>query len=226
LIHSDTEVLVHLYEDHGGADMRESMLQPKFLASTAGCWPEKVIDDVWRASSGRSRVDRMLDTDVNSYLPRDLLAKIDIATMAYSVEGRCPFLDHRLMEFAASPSPRLKLRGTSGKLLLKSALRDVLPDEILDRSKMAFGVPLRRWFRHEPAHLPGELIRGSDARVHAYVKPAAIADLINHHQSDIADHSHRLSVLLQLELWHRDVVESPLLAAPSSSGLTSRAGLG
>jgi asparagine synthase (glutamine-hydrolysing) len=154
----------------------------------------------------------MLDTDVNTYLPDDLLVKMDIATMAYSVEARSPFLDHHLMEFAAKLPLRQKLQRGNGKVLLKSALRGVLPDEILDRSKMGFGGPLRRWFREELRDLPAEILLGRDARVHTYVKRESIAHMISEHHAGCADHSSRLWTLLQLEFWHREVVESPLLA--------------
>lgn len=194
------------------AAMRGSVLQPEFVAGIGSWCPEDLIDETWAASSGRSRLERMLDTDVNTYLPGDLLVKMDIATMAYSVEGRSPFLDHHLMEFAAALPARLKLRGTAGKLLLKSAMRNVLPDEVLDRPKMGFGVPLSRWFREELRELPGELLLGSDSRVHAYVKPAWIGQMIKEHQGASVDHSLRLWVLLQLELWHREVVEAPRVA--------------
>lgn len=190
--------------------MRDDVLQPEFLAATDSQATLDVIGDAWSASSATSRVDRMLDTDVNTYLPADLLVKMDIATMAYSVEGRSPFLDHHLMEFAAALSPKHKLHGVGGKLILKSALRGIVPDEILDRPKMGFGVPLSNWFRGELRDLPGEILMGSDSRVHAYVKPEAIAMLIEQHQQRAADHSLRLWALLQLELWHREVVESPI----------------
>jgi asparagine synthase (glutamine-hydrolysing) len=191
---------------------RDELLQPDFLASTAGSQPEDVIGRVWLESTGRSGIDRMLDTDVNTYLPGDLLVKMDTATMAYSVEGRSPFLDQHVMEFAAALPPQLKLRGMRGKVLLKSTLRGLVPDEILHRPKMGFGVPLGRWFREELRDLPAEALMGSDSRIHAYVKPAAVAALIREHQEGSADHSSRLWALLQLELWHREVVESPLLA--------------
>ena len=151
----------------------------------------------------------MLDTDVNTYLPDDLLVKMDIATMAYSVEARSPFLDHHVMEFAAKLPLRQKLHRGNGKVLLKSALRGVLPDEILDRSKMGFGVPLSRWFREELRDLPAEILLGRDARVHTYVKREAIAHMISEHHAGCADHSSRLWTLLQLEFWYREVVESP-----------------
>ncbi len=198
------------------AFMRHQMFQPDFLATTSAGRTEEVISNVWRASTARSQVDRMLDTDVNTYLADDLLVKMDIATMAYSVEGRSPLLDHHLMEFAAALPPHLKLRGMRGKLLLKSALRGVVPDAVLDRPKMGFGVPLSRWFREELRDLPGECLLASDSRVHAYLQPKAIARMITEHHNSSADHSLRLWVLLQLEAWHREVVESPTITTDSS----------
>jgi asparagine synthase (glutamine-hydrolysing) len=199
------------------ASIHADMFQPEFLASIDDWRPEDVIGEAWRASSAQSRVDRMLDTDINTYLPGDLLVKMDIATMAYSIEGRSPFLDHHLMEFAAGLPTELKLRGMTGKMLLKSTLRDILPDEVLDRPKMGFGVPLLRWFREELRELPGEVLLGSDTRVHTYIKPEAIAQMIEQHHAESADHSLRLWVLLQLELWHREVVESPIIDRQSTA---------
>ena len=89
----------------------------------------------------------MLEVDVATYLPDDLLAKIDIATMAHSLEARSPLLDHELMEFAASIPAELKVRGTREEVVLRDALRGWLPDEILDRPKQGFGVPLGDWLR-------------------------------------------------------------------------------
>jgi asparagine synthase (glutamine-hydrolysing) len=192
------------------ASMRTEMLQPELLASIREWHAESVLTDVWTSSSAGSRVDRMLDTDVNTYLPGDLLVKMDVATMAYSVEGRSPLLDHNVMEFAASLPGSLKLRGTGGKLILKSALRGVIPDAVLDRPKMGFGVPLPRWFREELRDVPGEILLGADARVNAYVKPDQVVRMIAEHHAGSADHSLRLWVLLQLELWHREVLEAPL----------------
>ena len=200
-----------------GNSMRNEMLQSQFLAAIGGWRPEEVIGEPWRASTATSRIDRMLDVDVNTYLPADLLVKMDIATMAYSVEGRSPFLDHKLMQFAASLPAQLKLQGMTGKRLLKAALRDILPHEILSRPKMGFGVPLMHWFRGDLRELPREVLLGADSRVHAYVRPDAIQRMIDEHQKGAANHSLRLWVLLQLEMWHREVVESPLMRGPTLS---------
>lgn len=202
------------------ARLRAQLFQPEFLEGLANWRPESSLESCWQSSSGQTVIERMLDTDVQTYLPDDLLVKMDIATMAHSVEGRSPLLDHHLMEFAASLPASLKLRGANGKHLLKAALRRDLPPEILDRRKMGFGVPLRRWFRDELRELPREVLLASDARVHRYVKPSAIEWLISEHQGGRYDQSLRLWVLLQLEFWHREVLESPL---PSGDPVRSRA---
>jgi asparagine synthase (glutamine-hydrolysing) len=188
---------------------RNQVLTPEFAASVAGSDPSSFITDVWRTSSARNRVDSMLDTDVQTYLPGDLLVKMDIATMAYSVEARSPFLDHRLMEFAASLPAHLKLKGMTGKRVLKDALRGRIPDAILDRPKMGFGVPLVRWFRDELRELPREVLLDPAAVRRGYFRRDVVERLIREHQASAADHSARLWVLLQLEFWHREVVESP-----------------
>lgn len=200
--------------------IHEEMLQPEFAREVA--WdPEQIIGEPWRRSRARSRVDQMLDVDVRTYLPGDLLVKMDIATMAYSVEARSPLLDQEIMAFAAALPAELKLRGLHGKILLKAALRGILPDQVLDRPKMGFGVPLASWFRGELRDLPRELLMATDAHSHAYVRPEAIRRMIDEHQAAVADHSLRLWTLLQLEMWHHEVVLSPLpiasqMAAPQT----------
>jgi asparagine synthase (glutamine-hydrolysing) len=193
--------------------VHDEMLQPAFK-DAAGIAPADILAGPWLASRAPSRVERMLDTDVNTYLPADLLVKMDVATMAYSVEARSPLLDQELMAFAAVLPAEMKLDRFRGKALLKSAMRGIVPDEILDRPKMGFGVPLATWFRSELKHLPHEMLLAADTRVHAYVTPAAISRMIDEHRGAVADHSLRLWTLLQLEMWHREVVESPLIAKP------------
>ena len=170
------------------------------------------IERAWSDSLAPGQIDRMLDVDVGTCLPGDLLVKMDIATMAYSVEARSPFLDHELMEFAASLPEDLKLSGTDGKRILKSALRGWLPDEVLDRRKMGFGVPLARWFREDLAHLPGEILLDSRTLGRGYFVPGEIERMIGEHRGSQADHSLRLWTLIQLEMWHREVVEAPVAA--------------
>jgi asparagine synthase (glutamine-hydrolysing) len=201
---------------------RRRLLTAEFAASVDGYRPEEFVSVPWDASTASARVELMMDTDIETYLPGDLLVKMDIATMAYSVEARSPFLDHHVMEFAASLPPELKLDGTTGKRLLKGALRGIVPDEILDREKMGFGVPLERWFRNELRELPREVLLDPRSLERGYFRRDEIECLIREHHKGVADHSHRLWVLLQLELWHRDVVEAPPAAGePALEGTSS-----
>ena len=160
-------------------------------------------------SGAPGRVDRLLDADVATYLPGDLLVKMDIATMAHSLEARSPFLDHELMEFAASLPEELKLHRGQGKRILKSALRGWLPDEVLDRRKMGFGVPLVRWFREDLRDLPAEVLLDPGSLDRGYFNRTEIESLITEHHAGRADNSWRLWALIQLEMWHREVLETP-----------------
>jgi asparagine synthase (glutamine-hydrolysing) len=188
---------------------RRSLATPEFLAETQGSRVEDLLIDAWAACGSDSTVDRMLATDVQNYLPGDLLVKMDIATMAHSVEARSPLLDHHVMELAASIPADLKLRGLGGKRILKAALRGRLPDEVLDRPKMGFGVPLARWFREDLRSLPEDVLLDPVATRRGYFRSGAIETMIAEHRDGRFDHSFRLWILLQLELWHREVLEAP-----------------
>jgi len=188
---------------------RQQLLTTEFRAGIDGGRPDSLLESAWAESTAEHRIEQMLDTDVNTYLPANLLVKMDIATMAYSVEARSPFLDHELMEFAAALPVEEKFRAMAGKRLLKSAFRGILPDEILDRPKMGFGVPLARWFRGELRSLPGEVLLDPSALGRGYFRREAVEDLIREHHQNVADHSLRLWVLIQLEMWHHEVVSRP-----------------
>jgi asparagine synthase (glutamine-hydrolysing) len=192
-------------------EQRGRLLSPEFRASLGGWSADTVIREAWLGSTGRDLVDRLMDVDVQSYLPGDLLTKVDIATMAHSVEGRSPFLDHELMEFAASLPARLKARGGQKKWILRSALRRHLPDEILERPKMGFSLPLARWFREELRTLPGDLLLDPAAVGRGYFRPGEVERMIREHHEGEVDHAMRIWVMLQLEMWHREVVEAPPL---------------
>ena len=144
-----------------------------------------------------------MDVDVHSYLPEDLLAKVDVATMAHSLEARSPLLDHQVMEFAATLPARFKARGLQKKWLLRKAYRGRVPDSILDGTKKGFGVPLAHWFRAELRDYASSTLRDSSSAVRDYLRGDAIDSLLDAHQEGRGDNSFRIWALLQLELWHR-----------------------
>jgi asparagine synthase (glutamine-hydrolysing) len=193
-----------------------------FAATLKGAEPEEFLLERWRVSTADNDLDRMLDTDVQTYLPGELLVKMDIATMAHSVEGRSPLLDHELMEFAAAVPPESKLHRGAGKVLLKRALRAWLPDDVLDRPKMGFGVPLARWFRTELCDLPRDILLDRASISRAYFCTDEIERLLREHRDATANHANRIWALLQLELWHQEVVERPPAAMQSAASAVLR----
>ncbi len=152
-------------------------------------------------------LEQLLYVDINSYLPEDLLVKVDIATMANSLEARVPFLDHKFMELVAKIPSRLKLKGTKSKFILKAALKDLLPNIILDRKKMGFGVPISRWFRNELRDYAYEILLDGRTLSRGYFKRQGVERLLNDHMDLRYDHSIRIWALLFLEIWFRVFIE-------------------
>ena len=157
-----------------------------------------------RAFDGPSRGDllgRAMHADILTYLPDDLLAKVDIATMAHGLEGRSPFLDHPLVELALRLPSRLKRRGGEGKLVLRRAVADLLPAEILGRPKRGFGIPVSAWLRGELREMSEDVLFSASARRRPFFEAGAVPALFDAHVSGRADHGGRLWLLLMLELW-------------------------
>jgi asparagine synthase (glutamine-hydrolysing) len=137
--------------------------------------------------------------DLKIWLPGDILTKVDRTSMAVSLEAREPLLDYRLIEFAARVPARMRLRGGSGKWLMKKALGRYLPDEILHRRKMGFVTPISAWFRGALAGEAAAIARGSALAELGWFDPAAIARIAADHRAGKADHGRLLWQLLMLD---------------------------
>jgi asparagine synthase (glutamine-hydrolysing) len=161
-------------------------------------------------------LDRLLHLDTHSYLPDDLLVKVDIATMIHSLEGRSPFLDHKLAEFVARLPIQYKIRGRQGKYLLKKALTPYLPPEILRRPKQGFAAPLAGWFRQELKETVRAVLLDERAIGRGIFAPTAVGRLLDEHISGKANHRYPIWQLLMLELWFRAYIDRPrdALTAP------------
>ena len=157
--------------------------------------------------AGADPTDAMLAVDVETYLPDDLLVKVDIATMAHGLEGRSPFLDHNVMEFCASLAPDLKIRGHATKYLLKRAVRDLLPSPVIDRPKQGFGAPIDRWFRGELRAMVRDVLLDTRTLRRGYFHEPVVRRLLDEHGRGIRDWHSALWSLLVLELWHRMFVD-------------------
>ena len=167
--------------------------------------PYRVIREMMELTDAESLLDRLLYSDIKTYL-HELLMKQDQMSMAASIESRVPFLDHKLVEFTASLPERLKLRGSTTKYILREAMRDVLPPEILTRGKMGFPVPIGAWFRAQFRGIIDELVLSPRALERGLFDAEAIRTLVSRHTAG-EDHAERLWSLVNLEIWHRVVVE-------------------
>jgi asparagine synthase (glutamine-hydrolysing) len=163
--------------------------------------------EAFRHTEGSDLVDATLAVDVETYLPDDLLVKVDIATMAHGLEGRSPFLDHELMEFCASLPSDLKLRGITTKYLLKRAVRALLPAPVVDRPKQGFGVPIDRWFRGELRTMVHDVLLDARTLRRGYFRESVVRRLLDEHRRGVRGWHYQLWSLLVLELWHRMFVD-------------------
>jgi asparagine synthase (glutamine-hydrolysing) len=168
--------------------------------------PTSVLARAFDAASKRDPVTRAMVADLLTYLPGDLLVKVDIASMAHSLECRGPFLDHRVVELAVSLAihRKLRLRGGRSKVVLKQAFADLIPPAIRTRPKMGFGVPLDRWFRSELKEEVRGVLLDSVALNRGLFRAEAVTNLIDEHIARKRDHAYRLWGLLMLELWFRN----------------------
>jgi asparagine synthase (glutamine-hydrolysing) len=167
--------------------------------------PASVLARAFAAAPKRDPVTRASIVDLLTYLPGDLLAKVDLASMGQGLECRSPFLDHRVVELAlAMPVRRkLRLRGGRSKVVLKQAFADLLPPEIRHRPKMGFGVPLDRWFRGDLKDELRAVLLDPVALNRGLFRPEAVETLVDEHLQSRRDHAYRLWTLLMLELWFR-----------------------
>jgi asparagine synthase (glutamine-hydrolysing) len=158
-------------------------------------------------NDGIAPLNQLLMADLLTYLPDDLLVKVDIAAMAQALEPRAPFLDHKLVEFAASLSPELKLRNGTGKYLLRRIAANLVPTENLARPKHGFGVPIGRWLRHDLKHLAHDVLLSSAARQRGFFNIRYVRRLLHEHVGGQRHHGERLWQLLMLELWFQQCLD-------------------
>ena len=158
-------------------------------------------------ANGMNVVDAAMFTDQMTYLPNDLLVKVDIASMAVSLEARSPFLDHKVIEFAASLPEEIKLRGTETKHLLKKVASRIVPPEVLYRQKMGFGVPLTHWFRNEMKGFLQEILLSEKSLRRGLVKPEVVKNFVEQHTNAQQNFTYQIWTLLMLELWFQRFID-------------------
>ncbi len=189
------------------AQAKDELYTEEFRRETASSDAGQWLAPWFARANGAGVVDAALLADTMTYLPNDLLVKVDIASMAVSLEARSPFLDHHVIEFAASLPEGLKLRRLTTKYLLKKALAKLLPPENLRRAKMGFGVPVGHWFRAEMQGFLRENILSERSARRGFFRPEAVRRLVDLHTRGERDYTHQLWTLLMLELWFQRFID-------------------
>jgi len=172
-------------------------------------------------AAGGEHLDALLYLDSKTYLPGDILTKVDRMSMAVSLEARVPLLDHRLIEFAAGLPASLKMRGGESKYVFRRAVRGLVPDEILDRPKQGFGVPIVEWINRELRERIRDTFADARTRQRGLVEPAYVDVLLAEHERGRRDHSHAVWSLFILELWHRAYADEPAGARTETAPLVA-----
>ena len=188
-------------------DAKRELYAPEFAASVAAQNPSAFLDRWFAKANGSGVLDATLLTDIQTYLPNDLLVKVDIASMANSLEARSPFLDHKVIEFAASLPETAKMRRFQTKSLLKRVGAKLVPPEVIYRRKMGFGVPIGKWLRGEMKEFMQEILLSSKSQNRGIVRPEILKRYIDEHTSAQRDHASQIWTLLMLELWFQRFVD-------------------
>jgi asparagine synthase (glutamine-hydrolysing) len=173
----------------------------------------------------------MMRFDAETYLPEDVLTKVDRMSMAHSIESRVPLLDNDVIRFASSLPASLKIKNGRRKHILKEVAATLLPKEIIDRRKQGFGVPIGVWFRRNPAEagshnggskglreLFADTLLSPRTMQRGYFQPAFVRQLVNEHLAGTRDHTLRLWQLVVFERWHRRYADPAGKAFPLSGG--------
>ena len=162
--------------------------------------------ELYAASTATDPINRLLDLDIHTYLTDDILTKVDIASMAHSLEVRCPLVDQEVMTFAASLPGRVKMKGLQTKVILREVAKPLLPEKILTRRKRGFGLPIDRWMREDLAPLSRDVLLDQTARERGLFAPSAIENLLAQQQRG-EPRGDQIWALMMLELWYREFID-------------------
>ncbi|MCO6509990.1 MAG: asparagine synthase (glutamine-hydrolyzing) [Aridibacter famidurans] len=191
----------HMWFGSFSIEEKADLLSESFSESVSLDDTYSVARELAKGCDAESVVERMQYLDMKLYLAEDILTKVDRASMAVSLEVRAPFLDHKVVEFAASLPADYKLKGRTSKYILKKAVGDLLPDEIISRPKKGFGIPVAEWLKGRLNPLLNELLSEERLKSQGIFEPAFVSRLVDEHESGKANHYKQLWTLLVFQLW-------------------------
>ncbi|MCI0490566.1 MAG: asparagine synthase (glutamine-hydrolyzing) [Blastocatellia bacterium] len=194
---------ISYFDEHAKRDL----LSDDVLRSLGGHDSSESFKEIFAAPASKQRIDHLLYLDSKTYLPGDIMTKVDRMSMAHSLEAREPLLDHKLIEFAQTIPASLKLHGLASKYIFKQAVKGLIPDEIISRPKQGFGVPINRWFNNELRELLYDTLTDARTRQRGLFNQRAVRAILDEHRRGRRDNARHLWELLVLELWHRTFID-------------------
>ncbi|MDZ7334022.1 MAG: asparagine synthase (glutamine-hydrolyzing) [candidate division KSB1 bacterium] len=183
---------------------KERLYASDIKSGLMGIDPYKFIKNYFAnvSQNGTDAINRQMYVDVKTYLVDDILVKVDRMSMATSLEARAPFLDYRFVELAASIPGELKMQGKKTKVILKQAMEDLLPHEILYRGKEGFSIPIKNWLKKELKPLMMDTLAPEKLKREGFFNPDYVQKLIKEHLNGAENHSHRLWALIIFGRWY------------------------
>ncbi len=203
-------------------DLRRRLFSPRLVADLQGYRASETMRRVMAEAPTEDHLERIQYADFRTYLPGDILTKVDRASMANSLEVRVPILDHVFLEWAARIPPSLRLKGREGKYIFKKALEGRVPDEVLYRPKMGFGVPLASWFRGPLRERVRDALTGPVLAETGMFDTRFLTTMVERHQSGASDYSTPIWALIMFESFLRQVhgVSGSVGSCPAPVALT------
>lgn len=184
-------------------EIKGRIYNKEFLDSLGGYSPFEIVRNRFESVRGMDSGSSMLYADSSIYLPDDCLKKVDRMSMANSLEVRVPYLDHRIIEFAAGIPFNLKIKGLTTKYIIKKAFKNKLPKKITRQRKQGFAMPVHDWFRGELKDYSTQLLLNQDALIYRYMRPDYVRTLLEQHRSSKENLGNHIFALIMLELWLR-----------------------
>jgi len=186
-------------------ELKEKIYTDNFKEKTKNIDSYKIVADKFNEAGTKDKMDQCLYADFSTYLHDDLMAKVDIDSMAVVLEGRSPFLDYEMLELTAKIPFNLKLKGLNNKkYILKETLRGLVPNEVMFRPKMGFGIPIDVWFRGKLKDFAYDTLLSEKAINRGLFKKEAIKDILDEHVNTQINHAYRIWALITLELWFQE----------------------
>lgn len=186
-------------------EMKDGMYTKSFKQRMGGNNSYDIVAKKFHEAGTRNKMDQCLYADFSTYLPDDLMVKVDIDSMAVALEGRSPFLDHEMLELTAKIPFNLKIKGLNKKkYILKEALRGLIPNEVMFRPKMGFGVPIDVWFRGELKEYAYNTLLSEKAVSRGIFKKEFIKKILDKHTNSKISYAYQIWALITLELWFQE----------------------